>query len=1479
MKRIFTSLLIAVLLVATLGICAFAAKEDWAKDNEFILASFHTLDNHVDKPSFEEAVYTLGENAEGYNIKYISFLGKLTKPSEHTYKSIVTDQKKSVDELVTLHQNDAKWNAQWQALKNMTELFTDMGIPYGLSYDVSDIYANGTARSRDSSQFVYFQPIEIFPEGVIYSAYDDANYYSIISNNDTKYIIFQLEIFPREAVLDWFNDTLAKHTDKYAIVYTPSFMQPSGELYTMWDWATGINIKGKTTRVGGVSLAHVGQPRDGEALWEYAFSKHDNILAVLSSSNLASPKINTRKLTNPNGYETVSVQANTSVIDKATGPFTVMTKISEDNKTLSFRFFAPETGYIEDSEVKVTLDKIATLTEPLTIDGLPTISRQPNGSNTAYILGYEGNTFRPNANMTRAEACTIFARLLLNTQTIPDGYVTRFEDVKAGDWFYNAVAYLDQCGFFFRNKNTTYKPNEPITRAEFVDLAYLASNLGEGTDTVSFTDGPKDHFYYNSIVAAASTSLVNGYEDNTFRPDNTITRAEVVTVINRLLNLAVSEDTVLPDRLANNFVDIGSHWAKLNVLMAANSNVSTKSSYSATLNGVSEAGNNLVFQNKRIKITVNKRNGQVDDIINLANGQSINGASKNPQFVYLSNPGGTKSVPKEMVIEGNRIKVTFKSGDVVYLIADIHDDYMAFELDSQVPVSYESITFANLSTNLEMLTDPESFRLGTMAMTANVFTVDKGMGYSNSTYATVYTKYAAGTIGSKHGFALSTLEENDDCLRLVANAIDRKKGLANTTGGPFTYLNKDTAGDYILITNATEENMKAVIEKAKQFNINQIDIHHNNTSSFRQGDFYFPTMPNGTAKEFGQTIGKLAKDNDILLGLHVYAYYIDYNATGITANPKWQKQLETMPDVYTLRGNLTKTKLNIKTNEDATSFDTTETFFYKNSRYILIDEEIIYVGQGTTEGFINVKRAQCGTKPQKHDDGTTIYHLSGYFSRFSPVMGSELFYHMADLTAQTYNDGGFSMIYLDAIDGIGHHTNNSNDTKYYYQTYTQRILQGCHDDPIIEFSASAPQMWNVRGRMGAWDTPTRGYKQFVKAHLDVNLKEARYNFTTNIGWFHFFPDSSATSGMRNTIEKTLFRDDIDYMGTLAVLYNMGNVLYSFNASSVDNNPQYQSNLEYYAYYNTIRKSEYFTAEAKQKVIDHGGEFKIIEKSKGEYAFLEMYYSKYNVGNVLNDTTFTGKNPFKTQEPFIRIEGRWSTLSENEVVISGFEEDKPLSNQTLGRVTSVKMDNNMVMKFKVKGTGNDGDAMLISLTGALTAGESGGRIDHFIDLNFTGWRDFVILDADNAEYDTDKYTFDGIGITGMQYSTYRTVPGYKHINKVTVRLCGATAGNAYITPIKGYLQTEAPVKNPTITVGNSSITFNATLQGSDFIEFDPVTRKAYLTKADQSVTEITYSGKLEIPTGSFNGTYTATAETDAPVRAKVVFGFSGIEITN
>jgi len=351
----------------------------------------------------------------------------------------------------------------------------------------------------------------------------------------------------------------------------------------------------------------------------------------------------------------------------------------------------------------------------------------------------------------------------------------------------------------------------------------------------------------------------------------------------------------------------------------------------------------------------------------------------------------------------------------------------------------------------------------------------------------------------------------------------------------------------------------------------------------------------------------------------------------------------------------------------------------------------------------------------------------------------------------------------------------------------------------------------------------------------------------------------------------------------AVLYDMSIVVEGFSAA-IKEQPFHYDNVKYYTdVYTKLRKSHYFTDEAIEKVKTIGGEWKIVEKKDGEYAFLQMYYNKQNLGNItsVGDFTLTGNNPFDAQSPFIRIESRYSTLFENPITLASFNEEAPLGAKTVVKSCAVNMsENNMAIGVKVKGTGVDGDALLISVKGSSSSGVDSGRTDHFIDLNFEGWREFVLIDADNVDYDVSKYEFYGIETRWATYDTYRNIPPYGNITSVTVNANTTSATKAQIGDIVAYTHVEAPVENPTVTIGSSSITFNCTVKGGEYIEYYPETGKATLFhNAEQTKEDIAVTGSVKVPKGSFTATYSGTSKTNAPVRAKLVIGLSGQEVTN
>ena len=153
----------------------------------------------------------------------------------------------------------------------------------------------------------------------------------------------------------------------------------------------------------------------------------------------------------------------------------------------------------------------------------------------AYIIGYGNNDVRPQNNITRAEVATIFFRLL--TDETREANMTKsngYNDVKDGDWFCCAVSTLSKMGIIKGYEDGSFKPNDPISRAEFAAIAARFDPDGDKTPA-SFSD-VTSHWAKDEISIAANHGWIKGYEDGSFKPDQKITRAETMTLVNRVLN-------------------------------------------------------------------------------------------------------------------------------------------------------------------------------------------------------------------------------------------------------------------------------------------------------------------------------------------------------------------------------------------------------------------------------------------------------------------------------------------------------------------------------------------------------------------------------------------------------------------------------------------------------------------------------------------------------------------------------------------------------------------------------------------------------------------------------------------------------------------------------------------------------------------------------------------------------------------------------
>ena len=196
----------------------------------------------------------------------------------------------------------------------------------------------------------------------------------------------------------------------------------------------------------------------------------------------------------------------------------------------------------------------------------------------AYVNGYPDGTVKPEGNVTRAEVAAILYRVM-DADCVKTYETTRcsFSDVVRGDWFNTYVATLENAGVIVDTRtNGKFRPNEAITRAELAAMLAQFADIKSAAN--SFNDVSARHWASDEIAVCAKMGWINGYPDGSFRPDATITRAEMMAMINRALDRTPkSVSDLLPGmKTWSDNTNTGA-WYYLDVQEATNSHTYTKS--------------------------------------------------------------------------------------------------------------------------------------------------------------------------------------------------------------------------------------------------------------------------------------------------------------------------------------------------------------------------------------------------------------------------------------------------------------------------------------------------------------------------------------------------------------------------------------------------------------------------------------------------------------------------------------------------------------------------------------------------------------------------------------------------------------------------------------------------------------------------------------------------------------------------------------
>ena len=201
----------------------------------------------------------------------------------------------------------------------------------------------------------------------------------------------------------------------------------------------------------------------------------------------------------------------------------------------------------------------------------------PTTEHKAYIVGYEDGTFQPDGDMTRAEAAAIFARMISEEKGEKISGNHSFTDVSENAWYADYIGYLAKYDIIKGYEDGTFKPDAPVTRAEFTAMTVryydLFHDVKYPANTTKYPDVSGSYWAVKDISYATNAKWLNGYADGSFKPDTNITRAEVVTVVNRMTGRTADKEYI-NDNLSvlNKFTDLknNAHWAYYDILSAAN---------------------------------------------------------------------------------------------------------------------------------------------------------------------------------------------------------------------------------------------------------------------------------------------------------------------------------------------------------------------------------------------------------------------------------------------------------------------------------------------------------------------------------------------------------------------------------------------------------------------------------------------------------------------------------------------------------------------------------------------------------------------------------------------------------------------------------------------------------------------------------------------------------------------------------------------
>jgi hypothetical protein len=614
----------------------------------------------------------------------------------------------------------------------------------------------------------------------------------------------------------------------------------------------------------------------------------------------------------------------------------------------------------------------------------------------------------------------------------------------------------------------------------------------------------------------------------------------------------------------------------------------------------------------------------------------------------------------------------------------------------------------------------------------------------------------------------------------------------------------------------------------------------------------------------------------IKAGLHTYAFFIAKDAPWVTPVPDPRLGKD---GLYTLASDLPVDSVTVPVNESLEGRNLKTGFFERNSLTLQIgDELIVYAGLSKEKpyAFTKCQRGAHGTKAAAHAAGEKVHHLKQCFFLFTPDGDSTLLEEVAQKTADTYNACGFDMMYLDALDGEG--ILGGNEYGWHYGSkFVFELFKRVKKPPVMEMSTFHHHLWYVRSRMGAWDHPNRSHKRFIDVHCESNAGLARMFLPGHLGWW-------AVKTYTDIQNEPTYADDIEYLCGKCIGNDCGFSVMGVNPGNIDKVPVFGRLAGIMRNYEELRHAKYFDEAKRAKLAEPGKEFTLFKAEDGRWRLRPVQYAKHKVESLEDWTRiWRVENPYGQQPVRLRIEALPSIASYDSpgsTVVEDFSDTADFSERAantgitadlrpspgqvkVGAVSGaftasnsgkvgkaaawakvgrkfdppISLEKHEGLGLWVRGDGK-GEVLNVQLTSPPNV--SHGIGDHYINVDFTGWRYFELVEPEGERWQQYPWPYGGA------YSMFREHVDYKQVETVSLwynNLPAKGSVTCYLSPIRGLSVFTNKLKNPSITVGGRTLVLPVEMESGSYIEFNSPVDCKHFSKEGAVVAEVKPQGDV------------------------------------